>query len=466
MSEAAKGTRRRSVRGGRLTLLLLLLALAVPASSQATWSTPVTLSAAGTNGFDSQVGIDQNGNAVAVWRDGLIRARARSEAGTLSAIQTLSESGEVALEPQVAVDPNGNAVFVWDRYDGSTDCGGGKPPSAGCRRVQARARSSTGTLSTIQTLSDAGMRATFPGVGIDQNGNSVFSWQVLSPAIVQASARSSTGTLSAVQTLSMGPASLPQVAVDPNGNAVFVWVRRDGTTDCGGSGCFRIRAVARTAAGVLSTVQTLSPAAQNATNPQVGVDQSGNAVFVWTLLGGSTDAIQTRARSAAGTLSATQTLSTSSLGESNPQVAVDPNGNAVFTWQRYDGTATCGARGCFRAQARARSAGGVLSSIQTLSPGGQHAGGQQVGGDQNGNAVFVWGRRDATTQCDFGSSGCDRVQARTRSSGGVLGTVQTLSAPGQHARSPQVAVDPGGNAVAVWGRYDGTNWRIQAAAGP
>jgi hypothetical protein len=62
--------------------------------------------------------------------------------------------------------------------------------------------------------------------------------------------------------------------------------------------------------------------------------------------------------------------------------------------------------------------------------------------------------------------GCLRVQARTRSAAGVLGAVQTLSASGQDAYYPQVAVNQSGNAATVWNRYDGANERIQATTGP
>jgi hypothetical protein len=71
--------------------------------------------------------------------------------------------------------------------------------------------------------------------------------------------------------------------------------------------------------------------------------------------------------------------------------------------------------------------------------------------------------------------GCLRVQARTRSAAGTLGSVETLSAAGQNApdpafpgvlAGPKVALDETGHAVAVWSRFGGANWRIQAAAGP
>lgn len=37
-----------------------------------------------------------------------------------------------------------------------------------------------------------------------------------------------------------------------------------------------------------------------------------------------------------------------------------------------------------------------------------------------------------------------------------------LSAPGQNAQYPRVAVAPGGGATAVWERFDGSRWRVQA----
>jgi len=332
-----------------------------------------------------------------------------------SAPVTLSGAGQDASSPQVAVDPNGNAVFVWQRYDGTTGCGG-----SACLRVQARARSAAGVLSATQTLSSSGQNA-----------------------------------------------DLAQVGVDQSDNAVFVWRRKDGTTGCGGSGCFRIEARARSAAGVLSAPQLLSPQGRDANSPQVAVDQNGNAVFVWQRFGGGTGCggsacllIEARARSAAGTLSSAQILSGPGQNANSAQVAVDPNGNAVFVWQRYDGTTDCGGFPCTQIQGRARSAAGALSATQALSATRQDPlkyGRPQVAVDPSGNAVFVWARLDAqsSTSCVFRQSGCFRVHARARSAAGALSTTQTLTAPGLDAFDTQVGIDQGGNAVFVWLRNDG-----------
>jgi hypothetical protein len=192
-------------------------------------------------------------------------------------------------------------------------------------------------------------------------------------------------------------------------------------------------------------------------------------------LGAPCTHIQARDRSAADVLSATQNLSAGGQFANFSQVAVDQGGDAVFAWERADGTTQCqrlvtgGSTGCLRIQARARSAEGTLSPVQILSAGGEHALYPQVAVDQSDDAVFVWQRYDGTTQCPPVAEtelGCARVQARARSAAGVLSAVQTLSAPGQNAGGSQVGVDQAGNAVADWARFDGAYERIQAATGP
>ena len=93
---------------------------------------------------------------------------------------------------------------------------------------------------------------------------------------------------------------------------------------------------------------------------QVAVDADGDAVFTWRRSDGTDYRVQARMRSAAGALSAVQTLSASGQSAVTPQVAIDPDGDAVFTWWRSDGAN-------LRVQARARSAAGALSGVQTLS---------------------------------------------------------------------------------------------------
>lgn len=178
----------------------------------------------------------------------------------------------------------------------------------------------------------------------------------------------------------------------------------------------------------------LSPAGQDASKSQVAVYPDGDAVFVWRRSDGTYYRVQARALSASGALSAVQTLSAAGQDAEEPQVAAGAMGPAVFAWQRHDGTNV-------RVQGRVRSMSGMLSGVVTLSPAGRDATVPQVGVDASGDAVFVWQRFDGVDL---------RAQARARSSTGVLGPVQNLSAAGGDVYIPQVAVDPMGNAVFVW----------------
>jgi hypothetical protein len=425
-----------------ILLLLLLAGVVLPAGAGAAWTAPVDLSANGRPAEDSQVAVDIDGDAVLTWSrlDGsgfsLVQARARSAAGALTSVQTLSAGGQNAFNPHVAVDDGGNAVFVWRRFDGIN------------WRIQARARSAAGGLSAVQNLTPAGVNGEEPRVAVDADGDAVFAWlQPMSGrrAVVTRS-RSTAGVLTPIQTVSdVGQLALdPQVGVDAGGNAVFTWRWSNGIN-------FLVQTRARSAGGVLSAVQILSSTGQNGFEPQVAVDVDGDAVFTWRRSDGTTFRAQARRRSAAGALSAVQTLSAGGQDAFSPKLGVDDVGNAVFAWERFDGIAV-------RIQARARPwTTGTLSAVQDLSSAGEDAFGPQIAVDATGDAVVTWEGFDGTNS---------RIRARTRSSAGALGVIDTLSAAGQNAEAAQIGVDSTGNAVASWQRFDGANFRIQAAAGP
>ncbi len=372
-------------------------------------------------------------------------------AAVWSAPTNLSPAGQNTSGPQVAVDANGDAVFVWQGSDGTNT------------RIQTRARSAGGALSPVTMISAAGEDASGPQVAVDADGDAVFTWT--RSGRIQTRARSASGTLSAVQTLSpavQGPfgAFQPEVAVDADGDAVFTWTGFDGAN-------FRIHARARSAAGALSAGQTLSVAGQSAfglTGPQVAVDANGNAVFTWERSDGTNGRVQARARSAAGALSPVQTLSPAGEEGSSPQVAVDADGDAVFTWVRGQGGpgAHAGEDPTFPIRTRARTAAGALSAVQNLTLPGQNGSRPDVAVDADGDAVFTW--------VQFGAQSDGALLARARSAAGGLSAQQTLSPSGNLAAVPQVAVDANGDAVFTWQHKDGAlisraQARARSAAG-
>src|SRR5918994_1616498 len=414
---------------------------ATPAA--AAWSQPFNLSKDGQNASQPRVATDDNG-AVFAWVRPvsghlLVQARMRPfNAGSLTPIQDISPAGEDAFNPEVAIDTDGDAVITWASSDGT---------------MQARRRAADGTLSEVQDLSGPG--ASLPQVGMAQEGGAVITWQrpLGEDTRIQARARAEDGTLGPVQNLSASgsDASDPEVGVDGSSDAVFVWRRQLATAT-------RVQARARSAVdGSLTGVQTLSGENGNAFEPEVAVDDTGDAVFSWRRTDGTVQRVETRVRAfLTEALTQVQKLSPAGVAGQDafqPQVAVDADGDAVFTWRRFDGTDS-------RIQTRARTLlSGALSAVQDLSGSGEDAFEPQVAVsrvDADPDAVFTWRRFDGTNQ---------RIQARTRSAAGVLGAVRDVSAAGENGFDPRVGVDQDGVAYATWHR-DITVDRVAGAKGP
>jgi hypothetical protein len=190
----------------------------------------------------------------------------------------------------------------------------------------------------------------------------------------------------------------------------------------------------------------VSPAGTHAAAPQVAMDADADALVVWL----TADRIKGRGRSADGGYGPVKDFSLPSgqFRTQAPQIAMNAAGNALVVWSRDDGTH-------FRIQARERSAAGQLGRIVTLSSAGQHAYEPKVAMTSAGDALVVWHSFDGTNI---------RVYFRARSAAGELGKIQILSAPGQNADLPGIAMDAAGNALVVWKRYDGARDRIQARA--
>ena len=433
--------RARSAR--LLAAVIALGAILVPATAQANFASPDYLSATFQNAEEPQVAISGSGVGLAVWErfDGAnfrVQARSRSSSGALGSVDTLSAAGQDAFSPQVAVNPTGAGIISWTRSDGAND------------RIQAVTRSSSGVLGSVLTLSDPLQSAENSQVAIDQNGNAIVVWERFDGTNerIQAVKISSAGAAGPVKTLSPagGDAFGAQVAVDGNGNAFVVWSRFNSQ-----QGVDKIQAVRVFASGLVGPVLGLSSAPGDAESPQVGMDASGNAVVVWEHFDGSNLRIQGRTRTPSGALSEIKDLSISASDSFAPQVAVNATGGGLVVWSRFGSTCNCD-----RVQLVPFSSAAAVGTVQTISSSGEDGEEPQVGIAANGNGVAVW-------QTFKGSQ--EKILGRTRTAAGKLGSVQSLSTSNGVSFSPQVAMNGTGNALAVWTRaltFD----RIQIAAGP
>ena len=193
----------------------------------------------------------------------------------------------------------------------------------------------------------------------------------------------------------------------------------------------------------------LSAAGQDAFEPEVAIDSSGNKLFVWTRYDGSNTRIQALMRAPDGSIGPTQTISDAGKNASQPQVAFDPSGNAISVWTQSQGANTL-------IYAAFRPANGTFQSASAISPGGGSADVPQISFDSSGKAIAVWERFDGTNL---------RIQGAARPPNGSFDAAQTMSDPGQDAFDPRVGAGPAvdNNAAAVWTRSDGANLRVQSS---
>jgi hypothetical protein len=233
------------------------------------------------------------------------------------------------------------------------------------------------------------------------------------------------------------------VAVAPDGTATVVWSARQG----GGEFLVFARRIAPD--GTRGPVRQLSAPGQDALAPQVAVAPDGTATVAWVRSDGTDFLAQARRIAPDGTPEeSTKNLSTTGQDAAEPQVAVALDGTATVVWKRFDGAHS------LVQERRIAPDGTREASFHTLSAAKGDAVEPQVGLAPDGTATVVWSRFEGSNSI---------VQERQIEPGGEPAeTTQGLSGAGENAIEPEVAVAGDGAATAVWDRFDGSNWIVQA----
>jgi len=298
-----------------------------------------------------------------------------------------------------------------------------------------------------RNLSPPGRDASSPQVALNAAGTAVAVWRLRvsrSTGVVQAAVREPGGTWGVPRDISTpsevdqsGSQPVLHVALDPGGDAVAIWTQHAG-------GFNSVVTAVLQAGGDWSTPQQLSTPGRTALGPRVALDSSGNAVAIWSEYQSPywwETRVLTAARSAGGTWSATQSISTDDEPALASQVAVDRVGTAFAVWNagRHCTRGVCR----YAVQASVRPAGGTWSAPQDLSSDSYYEiSAPQVVVDESGNALAVWSR-DA-----WFPNGV--IESVDRPSGGQWSSPEVLPLTYGTATGPRLAVDPAGNAVAVW----------------
>lgn len=189
--------------------------------------------------------------------------------------------------------------------------------------------------------------------------------------------------------------------------------------------------------------------AENATDPQVAMDGDGNAIAVWRQSDGTRLNIYA-ARYTAGVGWGTRTLIESNNGgdAEAPQISLNLQGDGVAVWHQNDGFQTS----IWANRYAAGTGWGTAMLIESDNPG--NAWYPQVAVDNSGNAIAVWHQTDGSRYSIW--------TARYTAGTGWATPTLIESEDAGDAMFPQLAIDSNGNAIAVWHQHDGTRYNIRA----
>ncbi len=204
-----------------------------------------------------------------------------------------------------------------------------------------------------------------------------------------------------------------------------------------------------------------SPIFMNQYPGKIAVDSRGNGFAVWSFFNGSFAVIQ------AGTLPKNalewqkSTLSQDGHNAFLPELAVNPQGQAIAVWARFNGTHHVIQASTFTKIDHCDKPNRSSEWMATadLSPPGVDAIIPQVAIDNEGNAIAVWIAK-------IGDAAI--VQSATLSKGATNWTLTgNLSPVDQTSYDAQIAIDASGKAYAVWTNFfDANNIIIQGALLP
>jgi Immunoglobulin I-set domain len=388
------------------------------------WQAPVQIGGDLAGGV--QIAVNAQGEAMAVWSQGLVvMARRYTVAGGWGVATEIGADGA----PQVAIDNNGNAVAVWAGND-----------AGGFRHIFANSYTvGSGWAGAIQ-LETAYPGSDNPQVAMDGSGSAIAVW---SNGVVVAS-RYVVGTgWSTAAPIARG--FMPQLASAANGDSVVVWA--DLASD--GVNYVHYGTHYSAATGTWDSIAPISGAMPFVLGLHVAIDGVGNAIALWNQRGvsGYVDVVANRYSAATRTWGSAEPLETDDANHAiEPRVAVNVNGEAFAIWLQSAGTAGGSAGGRVISSRYTPGAGwGAATAITTNSP---YPGPPRIAIDSAGNATAVWAQRGAVI---------DEIWANRLNTGSGWGTAQRIETGTSSSINPQVGVDGNGNAIAVWNAGAGIN---------
>ncbi len=314
--------------------------------------------------------------------------------------------------------------------------------------VAAQAAAQDPWVHPPQDLSASAQDAQYAGIAIGPDGTATAVWERRNGIhpVVQTATKPPGGSFGPVFDLAASgqPSQRSQIAIGADGTATVVWARYNGANHIA-------QAATRPPGGTFGLPVNISASGHDAIYPQIAIGPDGTTTAVWEeVIIGTGRIIQAATRPPGGSFGPAVNLSAGGGGAFDPRVAFGPDGTTTVVWSRDNGKNAI-------IQAATRLAGGSFGPPVNLSAVDQSAFLPQIAFGPDGTATAIWRRSNGTNTI---------IQAATRPPGGSFGPAEDLSASGQDANAPQIAIGPDGTATAVWQRDNGTNFIVQARTRP
>ena len=409
------------------------------------WGVPGRIDASSTNSaWGPNLAVNPAGDAIAIWvqwngtASGISASRYSNGAWGIPV--QLVASGLASNDPRLAMDAAGNATVVWSQ-------GGG--PASSIRSTRFAPGVGWSAVEVIESFSDWGSQVWLGEVAMDRFGNAIVVWgrsfgPRLSVAASRYVPRSGWGVPAELEVVDGGNGPKPRVGLDSQGNAIVVWSTNLLKFDEPGPS--RVWANRYEVGVGWRGERALDLGAGGAWDPQVGMDARGNAIVVWQQRHGPRFNIWSNSYAASTGWGNATLVGRGSGGDLTPQVATDGNGNAIAVWSQGDGT-----NASIWASISTVGVGWSSATQIGSSPGAAFA--PQVGVDPRGGAISVWEQWDGVRYA---------IRSSHYDGGAGWSPSTAIDAGSGNAFVPHVAVDPTGNAVAVWQQWDGRNLHVWA----
>jgi hypothetical protein len=191
--------------------------------------------------------------------------------------------------------------------------------------------------------------------------------------------------------------------------------------------------------------------AQDSEYPTVAADPRGNAIAVWMQADATDYSLRaSRFSVTTGLWGSATPIENNPAGHAlSPHVAVDRNGNAVAVWRQAEGGRYSVWANRFNAST---SSWGSAAAIESDNAGDVLV--PRVAFDVNGNCIAVWPQSDGAR---FNLYAARMTPAGTWGAPILIETQNTGD-----VGSADLAIDPSGNAIAVWTQSDGTRYNVHA----